>query len=136
MTTHPKNHVRSLTERLPFRDRIPRREGEMAFDQPWEIRALSMTVALHDQGELTWPEFQRELITAIRQWEESPASTDEWHYYERWLVALEEVLAAHGLVPPDELDRRASEVLATPPDREHQHAHPEPLAVCRLDHDH
>ena len=127
---HPKRHVQALTNQLPFRERIPRREGEMAFDQPWEIRALSMTVALHDQGEFAWPEFQQELITAIRRWEDSPAEAGNWHYYERWLMALEEVLAARGLVPPDELDRRAADILATPPDREHQHAHRDPLAVC------
>ncbi len=135
MTGHPRQHVQALTNQLPHRDRIPRREGDMAFEQPWELRALSLAVALHDRGELAWDTFQHELIASVGQWEADPEAGD-WRYYERWLVALEEVLAAQGLLQVDELDRRTAEVLATPPNREHQHAHPDPLAVCGPDHDH
>jgi hypothetical protein len=54
---------------------------------------------------------------------------EPWSYYEHWLTALETVLAGSGLVSESMLDERTKEVLATPRDASHQHAHRDPVAV-------
>jgi nitrile hydratase accessory protein len=107
------------------------RPGELAFSAPWEIRAFAMAVAAYNSGMYEWSEFQLSLIESIRQWEQGGHDPDNepWSYYEHWLTALETVLAGSGLLSESMLDDRTKEVLATPRDASHQHAHPEPVAV-------
>jgi nitrile hydratase accessory protein len=124
-----KPRVNSLVDVLPFGERIPRRSGDMAFDQAWEIRAFSMTVALHDKLGFPWSEFQQELIAAIRKWEAEQADLEQWSYYERWTAALEELARSKGWISQDELDAKTEEILALPPNAHHQHAVREPVAV-------
>ncbi|WP_199740353.1 SH3-like domain-containing protein [Saccharopolyspora rhizosphaerae] len=50
-------------------------------------------------------------------------------YYEHWVVALEKVLADLRAVDPEVLRERTHEVLTTPPDRHHQKAHLELVAI-------
>jgi nitrile hydratase accessory protein len=105
--------------------------GELAFTQPWEIRAFAIAVAAYDRGQYEWSEFQLSLIESIRQWEQSGQDprTEPWSYYEHWLTALETVLAGSGLLSESQLDEQTKAVLATPRDASHQAAHPEPVAV-------
>jgi nitrile hydratase accessory protein len=105
--------------------------GELAFSQPWEIRAFAIAVAAYDSGQYEWSEFQLSLIESIRQWEQSGRDPDRepWNYYQHWLTALETVLAGSGLLSESQLDERTKSVLATPRDASHQAAHPEPVAV-------
>jgi nitrile hydratase accessory protein len=119
--------VEALLERLPQGKQIPRQCGEASFDAPWELRALALGVAAHEVGRYEWDEFQHALISSIRDWESS--GDDGWRYYERWLSALEALLARGGVVAADELDSRTRIVLDTPRDASHQHAHPDPVAV-------
>lgn len=118
-----KPRVDSLVDALPFRDRIPRRSGGVAFDKAWEIRAFSIAVALHEKLGFPWEEFQQELIEA--------AHTDlsEWSYYERWMAALEELARAKGWISAAELNARTGEILAQPANANHQHAVRDPLAA-------
>lgn len=120
--------VEKLLAELPSGGQIPRERGEAAFDAPWELRALALGVAAHEAGRYGWPDFQRELIHAINLWE-SAAAHQEWRYYDRWLAALESLLADDGVVDAAELNERTQVLLSTPRDAEHQHAHPEPVAV-------
>ena len=39
---------------------VPRKNGELVFEEPWEGRVFGMAVALHDQRLYGWEEFQRE----------------------------------------------------------------------------
>ena len=90
-----------------------------------------MAVAAYNNGQYEWSEFQLSLIESIREWEQGgrdPAA-EPWSYYEHWLTALETVLAGSGLLSESMLDERTKEVLATPRDASHQHAHREPVAV-------
>jgi nitrile hydratase accessory protein len=105
--------------------------GELAFSQPWEIRAFAIAVAAYDSGQYEWSEFQLSLIESIRQWERSGRDPDRepWNYYQHWLTALETGLAGSGLLSESQLDERTKSVLATPRDASHQAAHPEPVAV-------
>jgi nitrile hydratase accessory protein len=124
-----KPRVDSLVDILPFGERIPRRSGDLAFDQAWEIRAFSLTVALHERVGFPWREFQQELIAAIRRWEAAQPDLAGWSYYERWMAALEELAAGKGWVSQDELNARTKDILAQPANAHHQHAVREPVAV-------
>jgi nitrile hydratase accessory protein len=80
---------------------LPRRNGELVFDAPWQGRAFGMAVALHEQGAFTWEEFRTALIAEITAAE---ARGGRFEYYEAWLAALEGVLAARTLVRAEEVD--------------------------------
>jgi nitrile hydratase accessory protein len=81
---------------------LPRRNGELVFEAPWEGRAFGMAVALTDAGPLAWDDFRLRLVAAIRQDPDHP-------YYEQWLTAFEALVTAQGLLAADELERRAAE---------------------------
>jgi hypothetical protein len=78
---------------------VPRRNGELAFDAPWQSRAFGLAVAVVETSfAKDWEVFRRRLVAAIAADEERP-------YWESWTLALEELLVAGGLVTADELDR-------------------------------
>jgi nitrile hydratase accessory protein len=106
---------------------VPLQEGEPVFQAPWEARAFAMTLALFEQGQYSWKEFQEILIDEIGSagggGDPSPA------YYEHWLSAFEQLLRRKGVIIPEQLEARASEIGAAPSrydDHEDEHA----------DHDH
>ncbi len=80
---------------------LPRRNGELVFEEPWQGRAFGMAVALHERGCYGWEEFRQELIAQIAAAE---ARGGPFAYYEVWLATFEELLAKKGLVGPDELE--------------------------------
>jgi nitrile hydratase accessory protein len=82
---------------------VPRKNGELVFEEPWEGRIFGMAVALHDQRLYGWEEFQRSLIATIAQ---SESRGEDSRYYERWLASFERLLADKGLVTPEELQDR------------------------------
>lgn len=120
--------VEHLLLQLPHQEAIRPEGGEVSFEKAWEIRAFALAVAAHQQGQYDWPEFQRALVAAIGRWESADADTP-WRYYDRWLEALESVLAEHGVLDPAEVDQRTHAVLTTPRDAHHQRAHREPVTV-------
>src|SRR5512141_2231616 len=83
---------------------LPRRNGELVFDAPWESRAFGLAVGLSQAGLYTWDEFRERLIAEIAAWEASGHPTGEWSYYERWLAALEAILEAKGVAADEEID--------------------------------
>ena len=104
-------------------------DADVAFTAPWELRAFALAVAAHREGHYEWPRFQSRLVEAVQGWESvhPDPGPDDWHYYERWLEALEAVAADLGL-DTSELDARTETVLATPRDAEHQRAKRDPVA--------
>jgi nitrile hydratase accessory protein len=98
----------------------PRSNGELVFAEPWESRAFGLAMALHAGGVFEWEDFRRQLIAAVAEAE------GEVSYYRCWLVALESVLAASGLVSPAEIDHRALSLAMRPEGHDHDHG----------DHDH
>jgi nitrile hydratase accessory protein len=70
---------------------LPRRNGELVFDAPWQGRAFAMAIATVDRLGLDWDDFRRRLMSAID-------AEPERDYYESWLAALEDLVAEH--VPP------------------------------------
>lgn len=64
---------------------------ERPFDHPWQAQAFALTLALHEQGLFTWPEWAEALGKALQD-----AAPDGSDYYQRWLAALEALLTARG----------------------------------------
>ena len=82
---------------------LPRKNGELVFEMPWESRAFGLAVSLSDAGVVEWPEFREALVTAIK---ESERDKDGRSYYQQWLSALEKVALEKGLVTEDSMDGR------------------------------
>ncbi len=61
------------------------------FDAPWQARAFALTVAAHEAGLFDWPEWSAALGGALEG-----AAPDGSDCYERWLVALEGLVAARA----------------------------------------
>ena len=85
---------------------LPRKNGELVFDEAWQGRIFGMTVAMSHDASFEWREFQAQLIAEIAHAEREGASSS---YYERWLHAFERLLADKGLVDPTALAERTHE---------------------------
>ena len=102
---------------------LPRRNGELVFEEPWESQAFGMAVALHEQGHYDWEEFRQRLISEIGEWERS--DQDEravWDYYRHWLASFEALIKDRGLLSEEEIEERTSEFVSGARD-EHHHDH-------------
>jgi len=80
---------------------LPRKNGELVFDEPWQGRVFGMAVALHEQGLYDWDEFRRALIAQVQAAEARPGP---FVYYEIWLATFEGLLADKGVVTREELE--------------------------------
>ena len=69
---------------------LPRDNGVLAFEAPWEGRAFGLAVELVRSQRLDWEAFRQRLIAAVEEAPERP-------YYESWLVALERLVDDLGL---------------------------------------
>jgi len=91
--------------RLDALPALPRDEAGPVFAAPWEAQVFAMTVRLNEAGCFTWPEwveaFSAELAAAP-----AAATVEAGDYYQRWLAALEKMVASKGLMAPAELARR------------------------------
>ena len=76
---------------------LPRDNGELVFDAPWEARALAIAVALVDELGLEWDDFRHRLMAAIADEPGRP-------YYESWGIALEALVIDQGLATDATLD--------------------------------
>ena len=79
---------------------LPRDNGELVFDAPWQGRVLAMAVGLVQRLDLSWDEFRARLIDAVADDPERP-------YYESWTAALEALVIDLDVAQSDELARRA-----------------------------
>ncbi|HEV2028573.1 MAG TPA: nitrile hydratase accessory protein [Candidatus Dormibacteraeota bacterium] len=85
---------------------IPRRNGELVFQRPWEGRAFGMAIALRDSHRFGWGAFRDRLEGEIGA---AGPQDDGTRYYERWLAAFEHLLIDEGLISLEELEHRADE---------------------------
>jgi nitrile hydratase accessory protein len=83
---------------------LPRNNGELIFEAPWQARALAVAIALVDELGLPWDAFRQRLMDEIAEDPQRP-------YYESWAEALESMVVALNLTTPAALDA------ATPTDR-------------------
>jgi hypothetical protein len=70
---------------------VPRRNGELVFEAPWESRAFGLAAAYLDGRGEGWDRFRHALMAVIA---DLPPGTP---YYEAWVTALERLLAADGV---------------------------------------
>src|SRR5687767_15092131 len=101
MAEDPDPRIASMDEQLA----LPRKNGELVFEAPWEARAFGIAVALNEAGVYPWRDFSQGLATETAAAEQhgGPAS-----YYERWLETLAKLAIAKGLVTHEELDVRTT----------------------------
>lgn len=83
---------------------LPRDNGELVFNEPWEGRAFALAVAVVDERGLSWDAFRLRLIDAIAEQPDRP-------YYESWAAALESLVVGLDLATEAALDA------ATPSER-------------------
>jgi hypothetical protein len=69
---------------------LPRANGELVFEAPWQGRVLGLAVGLVQQQGLDWDVFRQHLIAAIADDPGRP-------YWESWTAALEALVAQLGL---------------------------------------
>ena len=85
---------------------LPRKNGELVFDEAWQGSVFGMTVAMCHVACFAWREFLAQLIAEIAHAErEGEAST----YYERWLSAFENLLVDKGLLQAGALAARTDD---------------------------
>jgi nitrile hydratase accessory protein len=75
---------------------------EPVFREPWEAQAFALTVALHERGAFSWPEWSAVLAEEIER--AGDADTGE-AYYHHWLRALERLVAERHLTDAATLER-------------------------------
>ena len=102
MNESPDKQIANMAEGIA----LPRRNGELVFEAPWEGRAFGMAVALNESGEYEWSEFQNMLAAEIADAEQGHDSST---YYERWLASLEKLLLDKGMLEAKELEVRTTE---------------------------
>ena len=78
---------------------LPRANGALVFEAPWQGRVFGVALAVVDDLGLDWDAFRDRLIAAIG---EDP----ERAYYESWAIALERLVLDVGVIAPGEVDER------------------------------
>ena len=89
---------------MPETVELPRDNGELVFNAPWESSAFGMAVALNESGKYEWSEFVNHLADEIK---EDP--DEERTYYEKWLHSLADLAVERGLISEAELAQRTNE---------------------------
>lgn len=84
---------------------IPHDAEGPVFREPWEAQAFAMTLALHDRGVFTWPEWAAALAAAIKRAQAAGDPDTGETYYHHWLAALEGLVAAKGVTDTATLAR-------------------------------
>lgn len=96
---HMITDLRAQAEAMDGATSLPRRDdGEPVFDEPWQGRVVATTIETVAALGLSWDDFRDRLIAAIE-------ADPHRHYYESWLVALDELVADHHLASRQEIDR-------------------------------
>lgn len=85
----------ALAEQAP----LPRDNGQLVFEEPWQGRALGIGVATLERLGLTWTDFRPYLVRAIRVHEAAPGESAADAYYAAFIAALEELLRERGVTP-------------------------------------
>jgi nitrile hydratase accessory protein len=101
---------------------LPRKNGELVFEAPWESQAFGMAIALYERGHFDWEEFRGRLISEIGGWERSEEDEREvWDYYRHWLASFEALVKERGLLSEQEIEERTSEFVSVARDDDHHH---------------
>ncbi len=107
-------HIADMDERIA----LPRKNGELVFEAPWEARVFGLAVALSEGGLYSWRDFSQALATEIATAEQEGITSS---YYERWLASLEKLVIAKGLMTGEELDAWTARQALDEHDDHHHH---------------
>jgi nitrile hydratase accessory protein len=70
---------------------------EPAFEAPWHAQVFAVTLALHEAGHFTWPDWAARFGAALRRHGLDRDLDGGDDYFAAWLDALEDLLAEQGL---------------------------------------
>lgn len=84
----------ALLESVPMQLRDA--EGPV-FLEPWQAQIFATTVALHERGVFTWPEWAAALAAEIKAAQAAGDRDLGDTYYNHWLAALERLVLAKGI---------------------------------------
>jgi nitrile hydratase accessory protein len=73
---------------------IPSGSDGVVFAEPWEAQAFAITVALHERGLFSWPEWTSALAAEMQAAQERGDPDTGDTYYHHWLAALERLVVA------------------------------------------
>jgi nitrile hydratase accessory protein len=79
---------------------LPRDNGELVFEAPWQARALAIAAALVGKLGLPWDAFRKRFMDEI-------AKDPQRSYYESWGAALESMVVDLDLTTHEALDAAA-----------------------------
>jgi nitrile hydratase accessory protein len=102
MTPIDSASARRAQEAVPG---IPRDDDGPVFREPWEAQAFAMTLALHERGLFTWPEWSVALGDEIKRAQAAGDPDTGETYYSHWLAALERLIAEKGVADSTTLAR-------------------------------
>lgn len=86
-------------------DSPPRASGKLYFSEEWQRTVFGMAMALSKQGHFEWEDFRQKLIQSISKWERAACDgKTTWDYYERYTLALIDVLEEYKILTPGELE--------------------------------
>jgi nitrile hydratase accessory protein len=77
--------------------------ADRTFSEPWEAQAFAMTVALHEQGLFSWPQWTAALGAEMAR--SSGAVGQDGNYYRHWLAALEQLVVTSDIADRQSLTR-------------------------------
>ena len=97
----------------------PMANGELVFEMPWQGRIFGMATSLAEQGVYAWDDFRQRLIDRIAAWEANAPEGAPYHYYDRFLEALEDVLVERDVVRSGELRDRVHGYAGRPHGHDH-----------------
>ena len=91
--------------KLPDVPGLPHDADGPVFSAPWQAQAFAMTLALHERGLFTWPEWAATLAAEIKRAQAAGDPDTGETYYRHWLNTLERLVAEKGVTSPDALAR-------------------------------
>ena len=71
---------------------MPLDAGDPVFKEPWQAKAFAMTLALHERGLFTWPQWAEALSQQITLAHAAGDADLGDTYYQHWLLALESLV--------------------------------------------
>lgn len=110
-----------MSERMEFEEVIapPMANGELLFEVPWQSRVFGIARVLCAADCFSWDDFRAALIQRISQWDQTHREDDPYAYYDHFLGALTDLLAAKGLCDGSELLERDRMLQARPHGHDH-----------------
>src|SRR6202165_2492344 len=102
MTTVDPKAARLAAQAVPS---IPCDAEGPVFREPWEAQAFAMTLALHERGLFTWPQWAATLSEEIKRAQAAGDPDTGETYYHHWLAALERLVAEKGVTDARQLAR-------------------------------